>query len=295
MGVIWLPVQDLLTIRLKSHNIKLEQRSNFCQYGGGHQFVAILFERSHFMRSFFFAVTYWVFSIFYSLMALLLSLLPGRKPVLWIIQRYTRRMVWAMRVMAGIKLEVRGRTNLPSEPVIFAAKHQSWGDGYCIYSQFDDLAFVTGDHLEKYPMMRTLLRKLGAIVVNHCGGHEARKNLSQRSADAVDDGRNILIYPEGHLNAPGTYRRYRSGVWHMYKNFNRPVVPVATNLGLFWQEELYEKKAGTAILEFLDPIPVGLDKDQFMSLLQERIENKTQILISEATGNPFTPSVLVSG
>ncbi len=246
------------------------------------------------MRSFLFAVAYWFLSISYSLMALILTLLPGRKPVKWIIQRYTRRMVQAMRIFAGIRLEVRGRENIPDQPVIFACKHHSWGDGFCIYSQFDDLAFVTGDHLEKFPLMSTLLSKLGAIVVNNCGGIEARKNLANRSADAARDGRSILIYPEGHLNAPGTYRRYRSGVWHMMNNFNMSVVPVATNLGLFWQETHYRKTPGTAVLEFLPPMAPGTAKDMFLATLRDRIEQRSQELISEATGAPYTPSALVS-
>ena len=246
------------------------------------------------MNSFLFAIAYWFLSITYGLTALFLTVFPGRKPVNWVIQRYTRRMVQAMRLFAGIKLEVRGRDNLLDQPVIFACKHHSWGDGFSIYSQFKDLAFVTGDHLEKFPLMGTLLQKLGAIVVNNCGGHEARKNLASRSADAAKDGRSILIYPEGHLNAPGTYRRYRSGVWHMMNNFNMPVVPVATNLGLFWQETRYKKTPGTAVLEFLEPIMPGLPRDEFLTLLRERVETRSQQLISEATGQPFTPSVLVS-
>lgn len=247
------------------------------------------------MRSFLFAVAYWFLSVSYSLMALILTLFPGRKPVKWIIQRYTRRMVQAMRIFAVIRLEVRGRENIPDQPVIFACKHHSWGDGFCIYSQFYDLAFVTGDHLEKFPLMSALLAKLGAIVVNNCGGIEARKTLANRSADAARDGRSILIYPEGHLNAPGTYRRYRSGVWHMMNNFNMQVVPVATNLGLFWQETQYRKTPGTAILEFLPPIAPGLSKDEFLATLRDRIEQRSQELISEATGEPFQPSVLASG
>ncbi|MDV6329442.1 lysophospholipid acyltransferase family protein [Asticcacaulis sp. 201] len=246
------------------------------------------------MRSFAFAVAYWFLSVAYSCMALVLTLLPGRQPVKWIIKRYTRRMVQAMHLFAGIKLEVRGRQNVPDVPVIFACKHHSWGDGFCIYSQFDDLAFVTGDHLEKYPLMSTLLSKLGAIVVNNCGGIEARKNLASRSADAAKDGRSILIYPEGHLNAPGTYRRYRSGVWHMMNNFDMQVVPVATNLGLFWQEDRYRKTPGTAVLEFLEPIAPGMGKDEFLTVLRDRIEARSQALISEATGKPVTPSVLVN-
>lgn len=79
------------------------------------------------MRSFLFAVAYWFLSVSYSLMALVLTLFPGRKPVKWIIQRYTRRMVQAMRIFAGIRLEVRGRENIPGHPVIFACKHHSWG------------------------------------------------------------------------------------------------------------------------------------------------------------------------
>jgi 1-acyl-sn-glycerol-3-phosphate acyltransferase len=246
------------------------------------------------MNSFLFAIAYWFLSIAYSLMALVLTIFPGRKPVTWIIHRYTRRMVQAMHLFAGIKLEVRGRENLLDRPVIYACKHHSWGDGFCIYSQFGDLAFVTGDHLEKFPLMSTLLSKLGAIVVNNCGGVKARKDLANRSADAAKDGRSILIYPEGHLNAPGTYRRYRSGVWHMMNNFNMPVVPVATNLGLFWQEEHYKKTPGTAVLEFLPAIEPGMAKDAFLTLLRDRIETRSQELIAEATGTPFTPSVLVT-
>lgn len=246
------------------------------------------------MNSFLFAIAYWFLSITYGLTALFLTVFPGRKPVNWVIQRYTRRMVQAMRLFAGIKLEVRGREHLLDQPVIYACKHHSWGDGYSIYSQFKDLAFVTGDHLEKFPLMGTLLSKLGAIVVNNCGGHEARKNLASRSADAAKDGRSILIYPEGHLNAPGTYRRYRSGVWHMMNNFNMPVVPVATNLGLLWQEQHYKKTPGTAVLEFLEPIMPGLPRDEFLTLLRERVETRSQQLIAEATGQPFTPSLLVT-
>lgn len=246
------------------------------------------------MRNFLFNVAYWVLSIAYSLMAVVASLLPGRRPVAWIIALYTRRMVWAMRVFAGIRLEIRGRENLLDRPVIYACKHHSWGDGFCIYSQIPDLAFVTGDHLEKYPLLGTLLTKLGAIVVNNCGGIEARRSLANRSAEAAKDGRSILIYPEGHLNAPGTHRRYRSGVWHMMTNFDMPVIPVATNLGCFWQEERYEKKPGTAVLEFLPAIYPPMNKEAFMAQLQSAIETRSQHLIAEATGGPVIDSVLVA-
>lgn len=245
------------------------------------------------IRSLAFAVAYWSLSIAYTLMAVIAALLPGRAATGWIIRGYVRRMVQAMRVLAGIKVDVRGRERLPSGAFIIAAKHQSWGDGFCVYDQFDDLAFVTGDHLEKFPLMATVLRKLGAIVVNNCGGREARDSLKQRGADAHREGRRILIYPEGNLAKVGEKFRYRSGVWHMYRDFDMPVVPLATNLGLFWAQEAFEKRPGTATIEFLEPIPTGLEKDAFMARLEAAVEGRTAELVSEVTGGPVTPAIQV--
>ena len=245
------------------------------------------------MRSFAFAVAYWSLSVVYASAAAVAALAPGRGATGWIIRRYVKRMVQAMWLLAGIRLQVRGRDRLPSGAFIIASKHQSWGDGFATYDQFDDLAFVTGDHLEKFPLLGTVLRKLGAIVVNNCGGREARDSLKQSGATAHAEGRRILIYPEGNLAKVGEKFRYRSGVWHMYRDFNMPVVPLASNLGLFWPQDGYQKHPGTATLQFLDPIPTGLGKEEFLTRLEALVESKTAELIAEATGQPVTPAVLV--
>jgi 1-acyl-sn-glycerol-3-phosphate acyltransferase len=245
------------------------------------------------MRSLAFAVAYWTLSISHGLTAAFAALIPGRNATAAVIRAYVRRMVQAMRLFAGIRIEVRGRERLPTGAFIIASKHQSWGDGFATYDQFDDLAFVTGDHLEKFPLLGTVLRKLGAIVVNNCGGREARESLKQRGADAHREGRRILIYPEGNLAKVGEKFRYRSGVWHMYRDFDMPVVPLASNLGLFWPQEEYRKRPGTATLEFLDPIPTGLGKEEFIVRLEEAVENRTAELIAEARGGPVTPNIRV--
>ena len=245
------------------------------------------------MRPFAFNIAYWILSVGYGLAAAFAALAPGRGATTWVIRRYVKRMVQAMRIFAGIKIQVRGRDRVPTGAFIIASKHQSWGDGFATYDQFDDLAFVTGDHLEKFPLLGTVLRKLGAIVVNSCGGREAHDSLKHRGADAHAEGRKILIFPEGHLAKVGCKYRYRTGVWHMYRDFDMPVVPLATNLGLFWPEEKYEKHPGTATLEFLDPIPTGLGKAEFMARLEAAIEGKTAELVAQASGQPVTEAVRI--
>jgi 1-acyl-sn-glycerol-3-phosphate acyltransferase len=188
------------------------------------------------MRSALFNAYYWVLSIFYGLSAAFSALLPGRKPVAFALRLYSQRMLWALGFFADVKVQLKGQENLPKGPFIIAAKHHSWGDGFVMFANVENLSFVTGDHLEKFPLVGAILKKFGAIVVDSCGGPEARKALSESAAQVAAEGRRILIFPEGHLAAPGERFRYRTGVYYMSKDFGLPVVPVATNLGCFWKQ-----------------------------------------------------------
>jgi len=245
------------------------------------------------MRSFAFAVAYWVLSIFYALACAFAALAPGRGPLAWTLRLYTRRMLWAMHWIAGIKVDVAGEDRLPGGAFIIAAKHHSWGDGFVMFAHVRNLVFVAGDQLERLPLLRGVLRKFGAIMVDNCGGPEARKALAERAAAANADGRRILIYPEGNLAKPGERFRYRTGVYYMYRDFNLPVVPVATNLGLFWPQQDFKKHPGRATVEFLEPIAPGLGRGEFLARLEGAVETRTQELIAQATGEPVRPSILV--
>jgi 1-acyl-sn-glycerol-3-phosphate acyltransferase len=245
------------------------------------------------MRSFAFAVAYWVMSVFYALACAFAALAPGRGALAWMLRLYTRRMLWAMHWIAGIKVDVAGKERLPNGAFIIAAKHHSWGDGFVMFAHVQNLAFVAGDHLERIPLLRGVLRKFGAIMVDNCGGPEARKALAAKAAAAHADGRRILIYPEGNLAKAGERFRYRSGVYYMYRDFGLPVVPVATNLGLFWPQQAFEKRPGRATVEFLAPIEPGLGRGEFLARLEGAVEARTQELIARATGEPVRPSILV--
>ncbi|MDB5430612.1 MAG: 1-acyl-sn-glycerol-3-phosphate acyltransferase [Caulobacter sp.] len=246
------------------------------------------------MRSFLFSIAYWVLSAFYASLVAILSMLPGRKPMAFALRLYTWRMLWAMHWIAGIKVEVKGKERLPPGAFIIAAKHHSWGDGFVMFAHVENLSFVTNNQLEKIPLLKGILRKFGAIVVDNCGGPEARRALSRSAAQANAEGRRILIYPEGHLAKPGEHFRYRTGVYHMARDFNLPVVPVATNLGCFWQQMDFAKKPGVATVEFLDPIQPGLTKDAFLAQLEAVVEARSQELIAQAKGEPVRPSLLVA-
>ncbi len=247
------------------------------------------------IRSVLFWCAYWLLSAIYVITALPFVFWPQAGPVRAIIKSYTRAMTLALRVLAGVRKQVRGRANLPEGPFILAAKHQSWGDGFLVYPEVTRLSFVTGDHLEKLPFVGRILRKLGAIVIDTCGGGTRKAaSLADGMQRAAREGRRVLIYPEGHLAPVGQHFRYKAGVWHMQKAMDVPVVPVATNLGVFWPQEAFRKRPGTAVIEFLEPIPPGLEKDTFLERLTEAVEAQTAFLVAEARGGAPVRSSLMA-
>jgi len=246
------------------------------------------------MRGPLFQIAYWLLSVIYVLASLPFLAWPGHGPVRAIIKSYTRAMNWALRLIAGIRKEVRGRERLPDGAFVIASKHQSWGDGFLVYPEVTNLAFVTGDHLERFPLVSGILKKLGAIVIDTCGGGEKKaSSLAEGMQKAKDDGRRVLIYPEGHLAPVGYHFRYKSGVWHMAEAMGVPVVPVATNIGVFWQQQESPRRTGKAIIEFLEPIPPGLPKDEFIARLTEAVESRSAELVAEATGQPVKRAILI--
>jgi len=242
------------------------------------------------MRTVLFQIAYWMTSIFFALTAAPMLLIPSRGPTVAWIRLYTQVMTFWMRTIAGVRVAVRGRERLPEGPCIIAAKHQSWGDGIVMFSELSDLAFVTGDHLEKFPLLGGILRKMGAIVVDNCGGAYARARLvDEELKKAQASNRRILIYPEGHLAPVGERYRYRRGVYHMYAAYGCPAIPVATNLGLYWPQQSWRLAPGEAVIEFLDPIPPGLEKEDFMARLEAAIETRSLELLGEKTPATLRP------
>jgi 1-acyl-sn-glycerol-3-phosphate acyltransferase len=234
------------------------------------------------LRSIGFEIAYWLITVVAALTCTVLALLPGKKLLAWGLQMYGSAQVAAMKYIAGITVEVRGRDRLPDEPVVIGAKHQSWGDGFVMLSQIAQLSFVAGDHLYKFPLVGRILKKVGAIVLSNQGGEEAQARLNEGIDALKSDGRDVLIYPEGHLSAVGEKHRYRSGVWRLYTLLERPCTPVATSLGVGWDRQSFFKTSAHVVVEFLDPIAPGLEKDEFLERLETVVETRSNQLIAEA-------------
>tara|TARA_R110000868_G_scaffold102441_18_gene282103 strand:+ start:495 stop:1202 length:708 start_codon:yes stop_codon:yes gene_type:complete len=232
------------------------------------------------MRSLVFNIVFWGLSALFALVCYGAAWLPRREPLMAAINAYGHATRFCMRWVAGISVEVRGEVPR-GEPVIIAAKHQAYADGPLMMAFAGDLNFVIGNGIEKFPLVDRIVQRAGAIMVDAQGHARAQGALQESISRIADDHRPVLIYPEGGMAAVGVTRRYRKGVYVLYTELNRSVVPVATNLGLRWPEEEWAKHPGPAVIEFLEPIPPGLPREIFMQRLQTVIETRSRELETE--------------
>jgi 1-acyl-sn-glycerol-3-phosphate acyltransferase len=241
------------------------------------------------MRSFIFNCLFYALTALVAIIITVFLWIPGRKFTMAALRLYTRSICFLMRWLVGIKTEVKGLENVPEGLCILAAKHQSYSDGHVIFSNIKDLSFVTGDQLLKYPLLGQILKKMNAVVIDSCGGSDVRQDMEAQAKIIKDQGRRILIFPEGHLSQVGTHHRYRKGVWHLYNDFGCPVIPVANSLGQRWNQMDWQKHKGRATVEFLEPIAPGMEKDAFMALLQDRIETRSIALLDHENLGALNP------
>lgn len=83
----------------------------------------------------------------------------------------------------------------------------------------------------------------------------------------------LIIFPEGTRVKPRTKTKYNPGVALLYEQCKVPVVPVALNTGYFWPKNDLYRYSGTATFAFLPPIQPGLEKRQFLEVLENTIED----------------------
>lgn len=189
--------------------------------------------------------------------------------------------LWLLRVIAGVKIEVRGREKIPQGPLLVASKHQSAWETFTLVTLFPNPVFILKRELQWIPLFGWFTIKGRMVPVDRGGGAGAQRAMTARARYELMQNRQLIIFPEGTRRAAGAEPRYKLGVAHLYVGAGVPCLPVALNSGLFWPRRSLLRYPGTVIIEFLDVIPAGLERGEFFERLQDEIETATARLIEE--------------
>lgn len=201
--------------------------------------------------------------------------------------RLTSRL-WARGVFMGLKSLVgltyveRGRHNIPDEPCLIIANHQSTWETFAFLILFPDVAIVAKQELLTIPVFSWFLRKSPMIMIDRESGTKAIRKMIDESQAALAQGRSVLIFPEGTRKPVSAPIEFKRGIELLYARLDRVVLPVALNSGHFWGPGRPYKRSGTISVSYLDPIQPGLPANEFTRKAERILEEEMKHSLPKA-------------
>ncbi len=242
------------------------------------------------VRSLIFYLAFGIVTLILASIATLGALVPplSRRIALGCAFYWTKIIQFLLWLVVGIRTEVTGFENIPDEPCIIAAKHQSDWDTIALYPVLNHPAFIAKAELFKIPLVGTTLSKMGTIAIERKKRGGALASLVEQGKKTASEGRHIFIFPEGTRKEPLAPQDYRFGTAKLYEALQVPVVPVALNSGLFWGRNSLVLWPGTARARFLTPIPAGLNAKDMHERLAADIDAASTALVLDAVEKGIT-------
>lgn len=208
------------------------------------------------------------------------ALLMPHRYAMGVIRIWARMVLFGLRWIAGIKVEMRGLEYRPKGGTLVAAKHQSMLDVVVPFILMDDPCFVLKKELMSLPFFGWFAWKTKMIPVDREAHAKALKDMVQHTRQRLAANRQIMIFPEGTRTQPGVEGQYKPGVAAIYRDVDSACHLIATNSGQHWPAKgIIGFKPGTVVFQFLPPVQAGLKRGEMMKMMQERIETASIALL----------------
>ena len=208
-----------------------------------------------YLRSLLFYPVFYGFSAVL-VVASLFAILVGPAPLKRVVALWGKWHRWCVETILGIAIVQEGV--IPDEPVLIAIKHESFFEAIDMSRLFSFPTVFAKRELFQIPGWGYSARTYGLIPVARDGGARALREMIATARLRVNEGRPLVIFPEGTRVPHGEEPPLQSGFAGIYKLLGLPVVPVAVNSGPYYHRLV--KQPGTITYRVGETIPAGLPR-----------------------------------
>jgi 1-acyl-sn-glycerol-3-phosphate acyltransferase len=223
-----------------------------------------------------------LFSIGYNLTSIVIGVISV---IIWPIMPYSWRwrivtcwnrfvMFW-LRVCCNIRYEIIGHKHADKFPCVVLAKHQSTWETMFLQFYFGPVSTILKKELFRIPFFGWALASLRPIAIDRSSPVQALKEIKRMGMKRLQQGNNLLIYPEGTRTPYGQVGNYARSGADIAISAGVPVIAVAHNGGKFWPHKQFIKYPGTIKVVISEPFNTeGKDRKELTEEIKNWIEGE---------------------
>lgn len=190
-----------------------------------------------------------------------------------------------LKLVCGLDYQIEGLDNIPADGFIVMSKHSSTWETIALQKFFRPMVWVIKRELTHIPFFGWGLKAMDAIAINRGTGRKAIKQLINEGRQRMDEGRIVMLFPEGTRVLPGQYKPFKLGGAILAQKTGYQILPIAHNAGEYWPRHSWIKWPGTIKVVIGKPIDPGdLKPDQIIQQVEqwvletcEQISDKKQL------------------
>lgn len=194
------------------------------------------------LRSLLFALGFWASLLIYLPILPVVQFLPMRQRFL-ILRGWNWMTVHWLRLTCGVRWKVEG--TVPEGGGVIIANHQSTWETLFLPLVVRGPVFVLKRELLRVPVFGWGLALARPIAIDRADGREALKRILSVGRERIQEGRWVVIFPEGTRTAPGCIEKFKPGGAMLATQNGARVVPIAHNAGCAWPRKGFIKRPMT--------------------------------------------------
>lgn len=193
--------------------------------------------------------------------------------------------IWASKVaeMFNMEVEVEGRENIPQKDgCVFISNHEGYGDIIALFlaTEGKQIGFIAKDQLESMPYFGRWIKNIRGIYIKRGSAKEALRSI-QEGAKTVQNGYNLVIFPEGTRSRGPKIGEFKSGSFKLATKAKAPIVPVTIN-GTYHMYEEYGLIKPCKVKVVIHPAVETSDLDRRgISEMEKQVENTIRTTLDE--------------
>ncbi len=231
------------------------------------------------IRNFLFSFSFFSGIIFISIIFLPSLLLP-QKITLFGGKLMGYWSQFCLKIILSTKIVIKGKDNLINDEKFFiASSHQSMFETFFLQTIFNSPVFILKNELIRIPVFGWYLKKIGSISIKRDKITKDNLNFFNDISEKIKNSkRPIVIFPQATRVLPEDRPPFKKGASRIYEKLNILCQPVAINSGYVWPKKGIKKSNKIITVSILNPIKPGLQKEEFLQVLEKRIYDELDLI-----------------